>query len=148
MTRDGACTACTSAAGWLSVEGKSCRELPASGCSDEKVRGQPLGAELQVFVDEWGYRFGMLWMFGKHCRLHWTCRSAVLIQLLDVWRSFAENRPKGRSHLPSLYYRTVVFPGVLGSIHMTTFSMFVCSPGWACSADSFIPAHPSKNPKP
>ncbi|CAE7233164.1 unnamed protein product [Symbiodinium natans] len=38
--RDGQCTACTSSGGWLSVDGRSCMQLAASDCSDEKVRGQ------------------------------------------------------------------------------------------------------------
>eukprot|EP00439_Symbiodinium_sp_Y106_P004984 s5302_g1.t1 len=40
IEREGQCTACTSSGGWLSVDGKSCMQLAASECSDEKVRGQ------------------------------------------------------------------------------------------------------------
>ena len=40
VTRDGACMACTSSSGWLSVAGKSCFQLSSNECNDEKVRGQ------------------------------------------------------------------------------------------------------------
>ncbi|CAE7433130.1 unnamed protein product, partial [Symbiodinium necroappetens] len=40
IEREGKCTACTNSGGWLSVDGKSCMQLAASDCSDEKVRGQ------------------------------------------------------------------------------------------------------------
>ncbi|CAE7856829.1 unnamed protein product, partial [Symbiodinium microadriaticum] len=40
ILREGQCTACTSSGGWLSVDGKSCMQLAAGDCSDEKVRGQ------------------------------------------------------------------------------------------------------------
>eukprot|EP00435_Cladocopium_sp_Y103_P059835 s1089_g21.t1 len=40
VTRDGACMACTSSSGWLSLTGKSCFQLAQSECNDEKVRGQ------------------------------------------------------------------------------------------------------------
>ncbi|CAE7330074.1 unnamed protein product [Symbiodinium sp. CCMP2592] len=40
LLREGACTACSSAGGWLSQDGKSCFQLEASECNDVKVRGQ------------------------------------------------------------------------------------------------------------
>lgn len=40
VIRDGACMACSSSSGWLSLTGRSCFQLAQSECNDEKVRGQ------------------------------------------------------------------------------------------------------------